>query len=70
MAKLAKARQRWEYAIFVGIKCRSGEVWLAADGKIFSARSVRRIPVLESWREDCIGIKVRLKLTEIYLKTW
>ena len=53
-AKLAKARERWEYAIFVGIKRRSGEVWLAADGKIFSARSVRRIPVLERWCEDCV----------------
>ena len=47
--KMAKIRDRWEYAIFVGVRRRSGEVWLAADGKIFSARSVQRIPVEDRW---------------------
>ena len=30
-AKMPKAREIWEYGIFVGVKRRSGEVWLAAD---------------------------------------
>jgi hypothetical protein len=53
-AKMAKARSRWEHAIFVGVRRRSGEVWLSADGKVFRARSVRRIPVGERWGEDCV----------------
>jgi hypothetical protein len=59
-AKMAKARERWEYGIFVGVKRRSGEVWLAADGKIFSARSVRRISVGERWCEDCVAWVTRV----------
>jgi hypothetical protein len=44
----------------LGAKRRSGEVWLAGDGKIFSARSVRRIPVGERWCEDCVAWVTRV----------
>ncbi len=30
-------------------------VWIAVKGKILRARSVRRIPVEQRWREDCLS---------------
>ena len=53
-AKQAKIRARWEYGIFVGVKARSGEVWLATAEKTFSARSVRRLPADQRWSTDCV----------------
>ena len=44
-AKLEKINSRWEFGIFVGVRRRSGEVWIAVKGNVLSARSVRRIPV-------------------------
>ena len=52
--KMEKINARWEHGIFVGIKRRSGEVWIAIKDKIVSARSVRRIPVEHRWGEDCV----------------
>ena len=43
--KMAKIKERWDYGIFFGVRRKSGEVWIAADGKVFGVRSVRRIPV-------------------------
>ena len=48
-AKLEKLNSRWEFGIFVGVRRRSGEVWIAVKGKILSARSVRRISVEKRW---------------------
>ena len=44
-AKQAKIRSRWEYGIFVGVRPKSGEVWIATTDATFSVRSVRRLPV-------------------------
>ena len=54
-AKLEKINSRWEFGIFVGVRRRSGEVWVAVKGKVLSARSVRRIPVEHRWGEDCLS---------------
>ena len=54
-AKLEKINSRWEFGIFVGVRRRSGEVWIAVKGKILSARSVRRIPAEQRWGEDCLS---------------
>ena len=52
--KVEKIKSRWEVGIFVGVRRRSGEVWVAVKGKVLSARSVRRIPVEHRWGEDCL----------------
>ena len=51
---MAKIKERWEYGIFVGVRRKSGEVWIAAGDKVFGVRSVRRIPVQDRWGDDCI----------------
>ena len=33
-AKLEKINSRWEFGIFVGVRRRSGEVWVAVKGKV------------------------------------
>mgnify|MGYP001254926542 CR=1 FL=1 len=50
--KMEKINTRWEYGIFVGVRRRSGEVWLATKDGVVRARSVRRIPIGERWVED------------------
>ena len=52
--KLQKINTRWEFGIFVGVRRRSGEVWVAVKGKLMVVRSVRRIPVEERWSKDCV----------------
>ena len=52
--KAAKIESMWECGIFIGVRRRSGEVWVAVPGKVFSVRSVRRIPVQIRWCEDCV----------------
>ena len=43
--KMEKLNARWEYGIFIGVRRRSGEVYVATkEGEIKRARSVRRIP--------------------------
>ena len=37
----------------VGVRRRSGELWIAVKHKVFAATSARRIPVEERWGEDC-----------------
>ena len=53
--KQEKINTRWEYGIFVGVRRKSGEVWISVKDKVFGVRSVRRIPVEDRWGEDCIG---------------
>lgn len=52
--KQAKLRSRWGHGIFVGVRKRSGEIWVATKkGDIISVRTVKRIPDEERWSEDC-----------------
>ena len=43
---------RWEYGIFVGVRRKSGEVWIAIKDRILGARSIKRIPKEERWSKD------------------
>ena len=52
--KMEKINARWDYGIFVGVRRRSGELWIAAQDQIFSVRSVRRIAVEQRWSRDCV----------------
>ena len=52
--KMEKINARWEYGIFVGVRRRSGELWISMKDKIIAVRSVRRIPKEERWGEDCV----------------
>ena len=40
--------------MFVGVRARSGELWIATLDGIIKARSVRRIPVQSRWSMDCV----------------
>ena len=52
-AKMAKIRSRWEYGIFVGVRRRSGELWVAnEEGEIIKVRAVKRIPKEERWGDE------------------
>ena len=52
--KMAKLRSRWAYGIFVGVRRRSGELWVANKrGEIVKVRAVKRIPFEDRWSEDC-----------------
>ena len=53
--KMEKINPRWEHGIFLGIRRRSGEVWVATTSGVRSARSVRRIPVEDRWGDDCVN---------------
>ncbi len=51
---MEKISTRWEYGIVVGIRQRSGEVWIATEDGVKTARSVRRIPPEDRWCIDCL----------------
>jgi hypothetical protein len=53
-AKMEKINSRWEYGIFVGVRQRSGELWVATQEGVKKVRSVRRIPIEERWSEDSV----------------
>ena len=53
-AKMEKINSRWEYGIFVGVRQRSGELWVATQEGVRKVRSVRRIPIEERWSEDSV----------------
>jgi hypothetical protein len=40
--KMNKINSKWEFGIFVGVRQRSGEIWVATPDGIHKARSVRR----------------------------
>ena len=41
--------------MFVGIRRKSGEMWVAAkNGEVVKTRAVRRLPVEERWTEECV----------------
>ena len=50
--KMAKIEAKWEYGVFVGVRRRSGELWVATEDGLKKVRSVRRIPVQERWGDD------------------
>ena len=50
-----KISSRCEYGIFVGVRVRSGEFWVATKTGVNRARSVRRIPEEDRWSEDCVN---------------
>ncbi len=43
-AEMDKIDASWEYGIFVGVRTRSGELWVVAPSGVTKARSARRIP--------------------------
>lgn len=54
-ANMGKLRSRWELGIFVGVRRKSGEVWVATkEWVIVKARSVRRIPEEDRLGPDCL----------------
>jgi len=54
--KMEKINPRWEYGIFIGVRRRSGEVFVATkEGEIKRVRSVRRIPEEQRWGLDCVN---------------
>ena len=54
-SKLEKINSRWEHGIFVGVRRRSNELWIATKDKLLSVRSVRRIPVEHRWGSDSLS---------------
>ena len=52
--KQAKLMSRWGHGIFVGVRKRSREIWVATKkGDVISVRTVKRILEAERWSEDC-----------------
>ena len=49
-----KILARWQHGISVGVKRRSGELWISVKDNVFAVRSVRRIPEEHRWSEDCV----------------
>ena len=52
--KNEKINSRWEFGIFIGVRRRSGELWISIKDQVIAVRSVRRIPKEERWCEDCV----------------
>ena len=51
--RMEKINARWEFGIFVGVRTKSNELWVANQDKIINVRAVKRIPIEERWCEDC-----------------
>ena len=52
--RLEKINSRWDYGIFVGVRRRSNELYLATKDGVVQSRSVKRLPVEMRWGRDCI----------------
>ena len=53
--RMAKLRSRWSFGIFLGVRRKSGEMWVATKtGEIVKVRAVKRIPVETRWSGDCV----------------
>ena len=50
--RLEKLEPRWEFGIFVGVRRRSGEIWVANVNGIQRAQAVRRLAFEKRWGED------------------
>ena len=59
---MAKLRSRWAYRIFVGVKRRSGELWIAAKtGEIVKTRAVKRLAEDATLDDDSEEVTERWK---------
>ncbi len=52
--KMNKINSKWEFGIFVGVRQKSGEIWVATPDGIHKARSVRRIAKQDRWTQDSL----------------
>ena len=50
-----KLSSKWEYGIFVGIRQKSGEIWVADRNGVHKARSVRRLAKQDRWTTDSVS---------------
>jgi hypothetical protein len=50
----SKIEPRWEKGIFVGVRARSGEFFVATVAGIKKVRSIRRVAVQDRWGEDSV----------------
>ena len=53
--KMDKINSRWEFGIFVGVRPKSGELWVATPGGVHKTRSVRRIAKQDRWTMDSLS---------------
>ena len=53
--KMDKISSRWSYGIFVGVRSRSGELWVADKDGVHKVRSVRRLAQQDRWSADSIS---------------
>ena len=51
---MAKLRSKWDYGIFVGVRPRSNEIWVATEERTWKVRSVRRLPEDARWSSDSV----------------
>ena len=51
---LAKMMPRWEYGVFLGVKQRSGELFVMSNTGLEIVRSARRVPVEDRWNPMCL----------------
>ena len=51
---MAKLRSKWDYGIFVGVRRRSNEIWVATEERTWKVRSVRRLPEDARWSSDSV----------------
>ncbi len=49
-----KINPRWDYGIFVVVRPRSEELWIATPEGVTRTGSARRIPVRSRWSEDTL----------------
>ena len=52
---MAKLRLKWDYGIFVGVRPRSNEIWVATEDRTWKVRSVRRLPEDVRWLSDSMN---------------
>ena len=50
--KCEKIRPKFGVGIFVGVKRRSGEMWIVNKDGLHEARTFKRLPVEERWGRD------------------
>ena len=53
-SKMDKVGAKWEYGIFVGVRQKSRELWIATPAGVVKARSVRRLSKDRRWGGDCV----------------
>ena len=51
---MAKLRSKWDYGIFVGVRPRSNEIWVATEERTWKVRSARRLREDGRWSSDSV----------------